>query len=228
MTKTSIGNALVGLEWDYKGKISIFKGQGYQGGVSRTMFLSPKPSELKDMPEELFVVKISQSKNPERAGKPLFRFFTFRASAEDKYTDTVPNGIDQSTPLSEIKAMVVESLGSREEMDISIRIPLHGTFTIINLADGAFDIYNEEKFKSNDIMEKGEPPYYLRNDVDVTVSLKGAENLGNDYLQSRISSSLTADEVFQKKAASKVWGEDDTSATTYDATSEKSKEDDVW
>lgn len=231
MTKTSVGNPIVGVEWEYNGTVGMFKGRAYQGGgSSRTLFLNPKPAELKDIPEEMFMVKISQSKDPARAGQPLFRFLTFRASEEDAYTDKVPKGVDQNTPLSEIKELVVGTLGEKEEMQISLRINLHGTFTIIDLADGTYDIYNEDKFPADDVMDRGEPPYYLRNDVPITVKLKGAENLGNDYFQSRLSSTLKADDVFQMRAASKVWGADDSSTgATYDPTgATEAGADEVW
>ena len=67
----SIGNVLTNFEWDYEGPISIIRGTGYQNkGVSRTMFLTPK---LADIPEQLFALKVSQSTNPARAGKPASR-----------------------------------------------------------------------------------------------------------------------------------------------------------
>lgn len=224
MSKTSIGKVLKGVEYTYEGPISIFKGRGYQGGVSRTMFLTPTIDQLENMPEELFVVKISQSQNPDRAGKALFRFFTFRTSSDEKYSDLVPKGVTQTTPLAEIKEKVIKTLKQIDGAEVSITVPLHGTFTTVDLADGRFDIYNEAKFPSDDIKTLGEPPYYIKPDATMAVTLKGAENLGNEYFQSRISSPLSADDVFQKKAAGKIWGEEDSTGASEPATSDG----DVW
>ena len=102
MAKTSIGKILSGFEWDYDGPVRFVTGKGYQGkGISRTMFLSP--SNLADIPEELFAVKLSQSVKAERAGKPVFRFFSYRFTpGEGAYQDLAPTGITLDTPNSQI------------------------------------------------------------------------------------------------------------------------------
>lgn len=227
MSKTSVGKPLKGLEYKYEGPISLLSSEGFNNiGKSRTMILKPDVKELDQIPEEMFMVKISQSTNPEKAGKPLFRFLTFKTTQEEtKFIDSVPQGVDQTTPLSEIKDKVVTALQSLEGAEVSLMIPVHGTFTVANLADGNFDVYNEDKFPSENKMDRGEPPYYIRSDARMTVTLTGAENMGNEYLRSRISSSLTADEVFQKKAEGKIWGEDESTGASQPAEKETGE---IW
>lgn len=217
--KTSVGRPLKGLEWTYKGPISILSNKGYDGvGKSRTMILKPELKDLDKIPEELFMVKISQSQNPDKAGKPLFRFFTFKTTKEEtKFSESVPKGVDQTTPLAEIKEKVVGALQALEDAEVSLLIPVHGTFTIASLADGDFDVYNEDKFPSENLMDKGEPPYYIKPDAEMSVKITGSESRGNEYLRTRISSTLPADEVFQKKALGKVWGEDESTGASQPA-----------
>lgn len=209
MTKTSATKPLKGFEWDYTGTVAIFKREGYQGkGVSRTMFFSPDVSELENIPAELFMVKVSQSQKPELAGKVVFRFLSFKLTEDGQYNSTAPQGVTVTTPLEEIKALVVSKLSAIPEAQVSIAIRLHGKFTTVSTPEGNFNIYDEERFPSTNWRELGDPPYYLRNDVEVTVSLKGAESHGNEYLQSRIKTNLSPDEIFQKRADGQIWGED--------------------
>ena len=210
MTKTSATKPLRGFEYDYTGTVAIFKQQGYQGqGVARTLFFSPELTQLADLPAELFMVKISQSTNPERAGRAVFRFLSFKFSEEGQYGSVAPEGIAVTTPLEEVKALIVSKLTAVPQAQVSVAIPLKGRFTTVATPDGDFNIYDEDKFPSNDWRELGDPPYYLRNDVEVTVSMKGAESHGNEYLQTRLKTTLSPDEIFQKRAEGKIWGEDD-------------------
>lgn len=214
MTKTSATKPLRGFEWDYTGTVAIFKQEGYQGnGVSRTMFFSPGIENLANLPAELFMVKISQSPKPELAGKATFRFLSFKLSEDAQYNSVAPEGISLTTPLEEIKSLVVSKLSSVPGAQVSVATRLHGRFTSVATSEGNFNIYDEERFPSNDWRELGDPSYYLRNDVEVTVTLKGAESHGNEYLQTRIKTTLSPDEVFQKRADGKIWGEDDGGST---------------
>lgn len=210
MTKTSATKPLRGFQYDYTGTVAIFKQQGYQGqGVARTLFFSPELTQLADLPAELFMVKISQSTNPEKAGRVVFRFLSFKFSEEGQYGSIAPEGITVTTPLEEVKALIVSKLTAVPQAQVSVAIPLKGRFTTVTTPEGDFNIYDEDKFPSNDWRELGDPPYYLRNDVEVTVSMKGAESHGNEYLQTRIKTTLSPDEIFQKRAEGKIWGEDD-------------------
>lgn len=210
----SIGNVLTGFEWDYDGPISIFRGTGYQGkGVSRTMFLTPK---LEEIPEQLFALKLSQSTNPAKAGKPVFRYFSFRFDENGKYENFAPEGISLNTPLSEIKNMVISKMGNIPNAQISINVNLHGTFTNVTCADGTFAIYDEEKFPSADSNKHGNAPYYIKGDANIHVKLKGAVSQGNEYLQSTLSTTATSNDIFQKVQRGKVWGEEDNSGVMPD------------
>lgn len=209
----SIGNILTGFEWDYDGPVSFMKGTGYQGkGVSRTMFLSPK---LENIPEQLFAIKTSQSSNPAKAGKPVFKYFSYRFNENEKFNDQAPSDVTINMELSQVKNIVVSKLLNIPQAQFSLSIKLHGTFTNIQCADGVYAIYDEEKFPNTDPARVGDAPYYVRNDVNVHVKLKGAmSQANNEYLQSTISTTATSNEVFQAKETSKVWnGADNTTAT---------------
>ena len=58
-----------------KGPISIFQTAGMNGRPSRRLFIDVK--DLSTIPDELFAVKISQSKNPSLAGKFVFKLFRY-------------------------------------------------------------------------------------------------------------------------------------------------------
>lgn len=207
MAKTSIGKILSGFEWDYDGPVRFVTGKGYQGkGISRTMFLSP--SNLADIPEELFAVKLSQSVKAERAGKPVFRFFSYRFTpGEGAYQDLAPTGITLDTPLSEIKNLVVSKFSNLPTpIEISLAVNLHGKFTNIQCSDGVFALYDEDKFKDPDPEKNGRAPYWIKAGTQIHVKLKGADSVqGNEYIQSTLSTTASADEIFQKAQVGKVW-----------------------
>lgn len=205
----SIGNILANFEWTYEGPISIIRGTGYQGkGVSRTLFLNePK---LEDIPEQLFAVKLSQSTNPAKAGKVVFRFFSFRFDPNQKFENMAPTGVGMDTPLSEIKAMIISKLGNIPQAEASINVNLKGRFTNVQCSDGLFAIYDETKpeFQSDDPTKSGDAPYYIKSDAVIQVKLKGAVSQGNEYLQSTLSTPATAAETFQNRQVGSVWSPD--------------------
>lgn len=224
--KNSIGNVLTNFEWDYEGPISIIRGTGYQGkGVSRTMFLSPK---LEDIPEELFALKVSQSPNPAKAGKLVFKYFSFRFDENAKYENAAPTDVTLETPLSEIKNLVLSKMGNIPNAQISVNVNLHGAFTNVSCADGTYAIYDEEKFKSADPNKSGDAPYYIKGDAIIHVKLKGAISQGNEYLQSTLSTTASADDIFQKVQAGKVWGEDGDTVNTVSSPSTDTSAAPVW
>lgn len=203
----SIGKVLTNFEWGYDGPISIIRGTGYQGkGISRTMFLSPK---LEEIPEQLFALKTSQSSNPAKAGKLVFKYFSFRFDPEAKFENMAPAEVTLDTPLETVKSIVVSKMGNIPTAEISINVALHGTFTNITCADGTYAIYDAEKFQNPDPNKSGDAPYYISNDAIIHVQLKGAESQGNEYLQSTLSTTSSSNDIFRKVQAGKVWGEDD-------------------
>lgn len=205
----SIGNILANFEWTYEGPISIIRGTGYQGkGVSRTLFLNqPK---LEEIPEQLFAVKLSQSTNPAKAGKVVFRFFSFRFDPNQKFENMAPTGVGMDTPLSEIKAMIISKLGNIPQAEASINVNLKGRFTNVQCSDGLFAIYDETKpeFQSDDPSKSGDAPYYIKSEAVIQVKLKGAMSQGNEYLQSTLSTPATAAETFQNRQVGSVWSPD--------------------
>ena len=221
----SLENVLTNFEWDYDGTVSIRRGMGYQGkGISRTMFLAPK--KLEDIPEQLFMVKLSMSKNPAKAGKPVFRFLSFRFDENAKFENMAPDGVGLDTPLETIKSIVVSKCGNIPTAQVSLNIPLHGTFTNIACADDTYAIYDEEKFASADPERSGEAPYYIKGDAMIHVKLKGAMSAqGNEYIQTTLSTTEVANDIFQKVQAGKVWGED---ATVTSAPSASATQPPVW
>lgn len=206
----SIGNVLKGFEWDYEGTVSIMRGTGYQGkGVSRTMFLSPKLAEI---PAELFAIKISQSPNPSKAGKPVFRFFSFRFNEQEKYQNMAPTGITMETPLEDVKNMVVSKLGNIPTVQVSLNINLNGSFCNVTCADGTYAIFDDqaEDLKNPDPGKSGDAPYYIKSDAVLHVHLKGAmSSQGNEYIQSTLSTTATSNDVFQDRERGKIWKKDD-------------------
>jgi len=222
----SIGNVLTNFEWDYEGPISIIRGTGYQGkGVSRTMFLTPK---LADIPEELFALKVSQSTNPAKAGKLVFKYFSFRFDENAKYENMAPSEVTLETPLSEVKNLVVSKIGNIPNAQISVNVNLHGSFTNVACADGTYAIYDTEKFKNPDPNKDGDAPYYIKGDAIIHVKLKGAVSQGNEYLQSTLSTTASADDIFQKVQAGKVWGEDDAATSAAPSPSTDTAATPVW
>lgn len=204
----SIGKILTGFEWDYDGTVSIIRGTGYQGkGVSRTLFLKPA---VADIPEELFALKLSQSSNPQKNGKPVFKYFSYRFDPNGKYENMAPDNVNMNTELSEIKNMIVSKFSNIPTAEISINIALHGKFTNVTCADDTYAIYDEEKFASADPNKSGDAPYYIKGDAIIHVKLKGAESQGNEYLQVTLSTTAVSNDIFQKVQSGKVWGEDST------------------
>lgn len=223
----SIGNVLTGFEWNYDGPVSIMRGTGYQGkGVSRTLFLSPK--SLADIPEQLFALKISQSTDPAKAGKPAFRFFSFRFDDNSKFQNIAPAELTMDMDLSIVKNTVISRMMNIPNAQFSINVNLHGKFTNVECADGTFAIYDEEKFANPDPNKSGDAPYYIKGDAIIHVKLKGAVSQGNEYLQSTLSTTQSANDIFQKMQAGKVWGGDEGSVASASAASVAAPTTPVW
>lgn len=207
----SIGKVLSNFEWECDSTLGFAFGTGYQGkGISRTMFLKPK---LEEIPEQLFAVKVSQSKEAAKAGKIVFKWFSFRFDPNAKYESMAPAGVTLETPLADIKALVVSKMGNIPQAEVSLNIKLNGKFTNIACADGVYAIYDEEKFPNPDPNRNGRAPYYVRNEAIIHVKLKGAESQGNEYLQSTLSTTAVSNDIFVKTETGKVWGADDQGAT---------------
>lgn len=205
----STENVLQGFEWDYDGTVGFARGAGYKGvGISRTMFLHP---QLEDIPEQLFAIKVSQSTNAQKAGKFVFKYLSFRLTEDQKPIDLVPTGMDMSTPLDQIKAAIVSKLATAPAATVSLNIGLKGKFTNITCADGTFKLYDEDapEFKTDDPNTSGNAPYYIKNDAQVHVKLKGAmSKQGNPYIQSTLSTTSASSEIFAQPQRGAIWSPD--------------------
>ena len=198
---------LTDFSWTYTGPISYMKSKGYlNGSPSRTLFLSPK---LEDIPEQLFALKISKSTNPAKAGKPVFRFLSFRFDKNAKFENTAPKEFTMETDLSQVKATIISKLGQIPSVEISLNINMPGHFGNITCADGTFALFDDEadELANVDPMKKGETPYYVNRTAEMQVKLTGAMSIqGNEYLRTEISTTAMAADVFTKPVRGKLWG----------------------
>lgn len=206
---TSTENVLQNFEWGYDGTVGFARGKGYQGtGISRTMFLHPK---VEDIPENLFAIKVSQSTNPQKQGKLVFKFLSYRLTEDQKPIDLVPSGIDMTTPLDKIKAAFVAKINGTPGASVSLNIGLKGKFTNIVCADGTFKLYDEDapEFKTDNPETTGNAPYYVKSDAEIHVVLKGAmSKQGNAYIQSTLSTTNTSNEVLAMPTRGAIWNPD--------------------
>lgn len=225
---TSAENVLKGFEWEYDGTVGFARGAGYKGvGVSRTLFLHP---EVADVPEELFAVKVSQSSNPQKAGRFVFKYLSYRLTEDQKPVDLVPSGIDMNTPLDQIKAAFVSKITNTPGASVSLNIGLKGKFTNITCADGNFKLYDEDEpdFKTDDPNTTGNAPYYIKSDAVVHVKLKGADSKqGNPYIQTTLSSTSTSSEIFAQPQRGAIWSPDGAAASAAPAAAAEGVEP-VW
>lgn len=205
----STENVLQNFDWDYDGTVGFARGQGYMGaGISRTIFLHPK---VEDIPANLFAIKASQSTSPQKAGKLVFKWLSYRLAEDQKPIDLVPTNIDMTTPLDQIKAVFEQKINATPGASVSLNIGLKGKFTSIACADGTYKLYDEDEpdFKTDDPNTTGNAPYYIKNDAMVHVKLKGAmSKQGNPYIQTTLSSTSTADEIFAKPQRGAIWNPD--------------------
>lgn len=222
-------NVLKDFEWAYDGTVGFTRGKGYQGvGISRTMFLHPK---VEDIPENLFAVKVSQSTNPQKAGKLVFRFLSYRLTEDAKPVDLVPSSIELTTELSAIKNALVSKINSTSGASVSLNIGLKGKFTNIACADGTYKLYDEDDpaFKTDNPETTGNAPYYIKNDAEIHVVLKGAQSKQNNpYIQSTLSTTSNSSEVLAMPQKGKIWNPDGETAPAGDPAPAAEGVDPVW
>ena len=187
--------------------ISIFPATKQDGSPTRRLVVSVTPAELAEMPEELFAVKVSQSKNPTRAGKVVFKYFAYRLTESTPWTDIVPSNFNIATPVAEIKAAVVSAIGSKADAKVQFTINMPGKFANIETSDGRYSLYD---FNAS---QDGNLGYYLKGGTVVTVTLTPSEHQGNTYYRVRLDANgQSPEDIFVRGGKGKVFGQDDAGA----------------
>lgn len=203
-------DVLKNFEWEYDGTVGFARGEGYQGkGVSRTLFLRPN---VQDIPEQLFKLKISQSSSPTKKGKLVFKYLTYRFTEEQALSDMAPGTATLETPLADLKAKLIVAMASQPGSSVSLNIGLKGKFTNLVCADQTVKLYDEDEpeFKTDNPKTTGNAPYYVKNEAQIHVKLKGAMSKeGNEYIQTTLSTTSTADEVLTMPQRGAIWKSND-------------------
>lgn len=181
--------------------LSVYQQQGLNGGPSRRVFI--EVTDLATIPEELFAIKMSQSKNPELAGKPMFKYFGYKVNENTPFSALAPTGTTLATPVSENKQNVIGKLGQLPDAKFSLAINLNGTFANIKAGDGVlYTIFDDKEFAQTD----GKPGYYIKKGAVGTVELEMATSQFGPYYQVHLSTDLNPDDLFVRAGKSKVWG----------------------
>lgn len=191
-------------ELELTAPIGIFLNKGNANySPSWRMFINVE--DLATIPDDLFATKVSQSQNPDLAGKVVFKYFSFKVNDNTPWSIHTPSGTQITTPPAELKQLVVDRLGNMEGVEMSLAINLPGNFCNIDTPEGVFTVFDKKEFPQTD----GKPGYYIKSESLVTIHLTEATHLGNKYYQVRLSTDLTPDELFVKAGRGQVWGQDD-------------------
>lgn len=182
--------------------ISIYKSTGMNGQISRRLFIAIE--DLNTIPEELFKVKVSQSQNPALAGKPVFKYFSYKINEESAFSPLAPDGTTTATPLGELKAAVLAKLGAIPGAKFSVAINMNGRFGNISTTEGVFTVFDNEQFVANE----GNPPYFLKSGVTADVTLTEATSQYGPYYRIDLSTDASPDDIFQTASRAKVYGQD--------------------
>lgn len=198
-------------ELEVKAPIQVFLNKGNANyAPSWRLFITVK--DLESIPADLFATKVSQSQNPDLAGKVVFKYFSFKVNDATPFSIHTPQGTDVTTPPAELKQLVIDKLGSMDGVEMSLVINLPGNFCNIETPQGTFTVFDKKEFPKTD----GKPGYFLKSESEATVKLTEATHLGNKYYQVRLSTELSPDELFLKAGRAQVWGQDDASVGASD------------
>lgn len=162
--------------------------------------------DLEKVPEELFAIKISQSKKPELAGKPVFKYFVYKLKDTDAWSSLAPSDATPVTELKELKDKVVAQFANKPDARLAMSLKMHGSWGNIETSDGSYALYDDEHYPDT----QGDPAYYLKSDTHVNIGITPAVSHGNEYLQISLSTDEAPDDIFQMKgrAAMHYWNED--------------------
>lgn len=183
--------------------VGVFLNKGNANyAASWRMFI--KVEDVSAIPDDLFATKVSQSQNPDLAGKVVFKYFSFKANDNTPFSIHTPEGTTVTTPPAELKQLVMDRLGKIDGVEMSLAINLPGNFCNIETPQGMFTVFDKKEFPQTD----GKPGYYIKSESPVTVKLTEATHLGNKYYQVRLSTDLSPDELFVKAGRGQIWGQD--------------------
>lgn len=189
-------------------------GNNYKPAGSFIHRMQFKMDNLATTPAELFALKISQSTNPNKAGRVVFKWFSYKVGA-NAWSDLAPDGVTLGSDLTQLRDLIASRLAATPDVDHSFNMNLPGAFGNIDTASGRYHIFDNNEYPNT----SGYPGYYLRPDADVTITLKPALKNGNQYYQVNFSTHLGPDQVFVRNQRAQSWGEDQDSglASTYAA-----------
>lgn len=204
----------------YTAPVSIFPSTKIDGTPSRRLVLSVQPSELESVPADLFAVKISQSKNPQKKGTLRFKYFAFKANDTAQWSDQASTNFNVGTPVEEIKAAVVAAIGANPEATVQFTVNMPGKFANIETADGRYSLFD---FNEN---PDGNLGYYLKGGTVVTVTFTESEHQGNLYYRLKLEArDKSPEELFVRGGRGKIFGQEDVVGETAGASVEQAGED---
>lgn len=187
--------------------ISIFQTHNMNNQPARRLFITV--TDLAAVPDELFAIKMSQSKKPELAGKPVFKYFSYKVSENTPFSPLAPATATLQTPTSELKAVALEKIGKIPGAVFSLAINMNGRFGNIKTPDGVFTLFDDQRFPQSE----GKPGYYLKSNTKANVTLTKATSQYGPYYRIQLETDEVPDDIFVKSGRSKVWGEEDAGAT---------------
>ena len=183
--------------------ISVFQGHNMNGDPSRRVFIHVK--DLSTVPDELFAVKISQSKKPELAGRAVFKYFSYKPNDEAPFSSLAPANTTLQTPVAELKALALGNLAKLPDAVFSLAINMNGRFGNIKTPKGTYLLFDDERFPQSE----GKPGYYLKGETEATVTLTQAAGQHCSYYRVQLETEQSPDEIFVKSGQSRVWGAED-------------------
>lgn len=204
----------------YTAPVSIFPSTKIDGTPSRRLVLSVQPSELESVPADLFAVKVSQSKNPQKKGTLRFKYFAFKANDTAQWSDQASTNFNVGTPVEEIKAAVVAAIGANPEATVQFTVNMPGKFANIETSDGRYSLFD---FNEN---PDGNLGYYLKGGTVVTVTFTESEHKGNLYYRLKLEArDKSPEELFVRGGRGKIFGQEDAVGETTGASVEQAGED---
>lgn len=179
-----------------------------QGEPKRRLFLTVH--DLETLPQELFALKTSESTNPERTGKPAFKYLVFRDTAGVSSSMVPPQaGLTVADPLDKVKATVIQGLGAAAKAgNVSVAVNMPGKFGNIRAPRNGemknLTIFDLEAYPDTKPYP-GFPGYYFISGTEVTATLTPAVSHNRAYFQVALESNVEADKIFREAGRAEVW-----------------------